>query len=111
MSNGTEQENLDAPPPISAEQREKILAIREGTRQKNWTAIGQLRTEMFALRRLYFADRVDPDAIVEQQRKVDELRRALLKSRLESRNQVEALLTPEQRTQFREARARRMRVG
>lgn len=26
MSNGTEQENLDAPPPISAEQREKILA-------------------------------------------------------------------------------------
>ncbi len=91
---------------LTDEQREKILSIREENRQKNWTAMGQLRAEMFALRRMYYADKVDANAVVEQQKKVDELRRALLKSRLESRNQVEALLTPEQRRQFREVRPR-----
>lgn len=89
---------------LSDEQRDKIQVIQEQNRQKNWTAMGQMRAEMFALRRMYYADKVDANAIVEQQKKVDEFRRAQLKSRIESRNQVEALLTPEQRKQFRQHR-------
>lgn len=89
---------------LSDEQRDKIQAIQEENRQKNWTAMGQMRSEMFALRRMYFADKVDANAVAEQQKKVDELRRQMLKSRLESRNQVEAVLTPEQRKQFRQYR-------
>ena len=77
------------------EQRDKIQLIQEENRQKNWAAMGQVRTEMFALRRMYSADKVDANAVAEQQKKVDELRRLMLKSRLESRNQVEAVLTPE----------------
>jgi len=89
---------------LSDEQRDKIQVMQEENRQKNWATMGQLRTEMFALRRMYYADKVDPNAVAEQQKKVDELRRQMLKSRLESRNRVEALLTPEQRKQFRQYR-------
>jgi Spy/CpxP family protein refolding chaperone len=63
-----------------------------------------MRSEMFKLRRLYYADNADANAVVEQQKKVDELRRQMLKSRLEGRKQVEAVLTPEQREQFRQYR-------
>ena len=96
---------------LSDEQRDKIQVMQEENRQKNWTAMGQLRTEMFALRRMYYADKVDPNAVAEQQKKVDELQRQMLKSRLESRNQVEAVLTPEQRKQFRQYRPWWMQEG
>ncbi len=96
---------------LTDEQREKIRAIQEGNRQKNWTSMGQLRSEMFALRRLYYAEKVDANAVTEQQRKVDDLRRLMLKSRLESHNQVEAVLTPEQRKQFRQFRPQWLQDG
>lgn len=96
---------------LSDEQRDKIQLIQEENRQKNWAAMGQVRTEMFALRRMYSADKVDANAVAEQQKKVDELRRQMLKSRLESRNQVEAVLTPEQRKQFRQYRPWWMHEG
>ena len=89
---------------LSDEQRTKIDAIREENRQKNWSAMGQMRTEMFKLRGMYNAEKLDADAIADQQRKVDELRRQMLKSRIESQNQVESVLTPEQRKQFRQLR-------
>ena len=96
---------------LSDEQRDRIQVMQEENRQKNWTAMGQLRTDMFALRRMYYADKVDANAVAEQQKKVDELRREMLKSRLESRNRVEALLTPEQRKQFRQYRPWWMQEG
>ncbi len=98
-------------PTLTDEQREKILAIQEDNRQKNWTAMGQLRSEMFALRRMYNADKMDANAVAEQHKKVDELRRQMLKSRLESHNQVEAVLTPEQRKQFRQYRPQWLQEG
>jgi Spy/CpxP family protein refolding chaperone len=51
---------------------------------------------------MYNADSVDPQAFAEQQKKVDDLRREMIVSRLETRKQVEAVLTPEQRKQFRQ---------
>jgi Spy/CpxP family protein refolding chaperone len=64
--------------------------------------MGQMRSEMFKLRLMYYAENADANAVVDQQKKVDELRRQMLKSRLEAHKQVEAVLTPEQRKQFRE---------
>lgn len=96
---------------LTDEQRDNIQLMQEENRQKNWATMGQLRTEMFALRRMYSADKVDPNAVAEQQKKVDELRRQMLKSRLESRNRVESLLTPEQRKQFRQYRPWWMQEG
>ena len=48
------------------------------------------------------AETVDSKAVVEQQKKVDEVRREMLASHLEMRKQAEAILTPEQKKQLRQ---------
>ena len=60
------------------------------------------RTEQHKLRSLYGAEKLDAGKMAEQQKKVDELRRGLLKSRVEAHNQMAAVLTPEQRKQLRQ---------
>jgi Spy/CpxP family protein refolding chaperone len=87
---------------LTDEQRQKVLALQEEHRTKNWAAMGEVRAEQFKLRSLYGADKVDADKVAEQQKKVDELRRALLKSRVEAHNQMAAVLTPEQRKLLRQ---------
>jgi len=86
---------------LSDEQREKVLSLQEDSRRKNWDTMGQMRAEMFKLRGMYYADKLDPKAYADQQKKVDDLRRQMLASRIEARNQIEKVLTPEQRKQFR----------
>jgi Spy/CpxP family protein refolding chaperone len=88
---------------LSSEQRDKIAAIQEENRRKNWDAMGQMRAEQFKLRQMFNADKIDSNAVAEQQKKVDELRRQMLKSRVDARNQIAAILTPEQRKQFRQS--------
>lgn len=87
---------------LSGDQSEKIAAIQEENRRKNWDAMGQMRAEQFKLRQMFNADKIDSNAVAEQQKKVDELRRQMLKSRVDARNQVAAILTPEQRKQFKQ---------
>ena len=86
---------------LTDEQREKVARIQEENRSKNWNTMGQVRGEMFKLREMYSGDKLDSNAISEQQRKVDELRRQMLKANIETRNQVAAIFTPEQRQHFR----------
>jgi Spy/CpxP family protein refolding chaperone len=87
---------------LQDEQRQKIVAIHEEARSKNWGTMGQLRSAQFKLRQMYDGDKVDAKAATEQQKEVDELRRQLQQSRIETHNQVLALLTPEQRKQVRQ---------
>lgn len=87
---------------LTDEQRDKLATIREQHRQKNWGTMGQVQAEQFKLRQMYSAEKVDSAAILEQQKKVDELRRQMLKSRAEAHNQIAAVLTPEQRKQLRQ---------
>ena len=87
---------------LSSEQREKIAAVQEENRKANWNTMGQMRSEQFKLRQMYNGEKVDPAAVADQQKKVDELRRQMLKSHVEARNQISAILTPEQRKQFRQ---------
>jgi len=89
---------------LTPEQSDKIAAIQEENRRKNWDTMGQMRSEMFKLQRMYNSDNVDPKAFSEQQKKVDDLRRQMITSHLESRKQVESVLTPEQRKQFKQLR-------
>jgi Spy/CpxP family protein refolding chaperone len=64
--------------------------------------MSSMRSEMFKLRRMYNAESVDSKALLEQQKKVDDLRRQVLASRLDMRKQMESVLTPEQRKQLRQ---------
>ncbi len=86
---------------LTDEQQQKISKILEDSRSKNWNTMGQLRSEQYKLGQMYYADKVDPNAVADQQKKVDDLRRQMVKSHAETRNQIGALLTPEQRQRFR----------
>ena len=87
---------------LTDEQRDKVFAIQEEHRKKNWAAMGEVRSEQFKLRSLYRGDQLDADKIAEQQKKVDALRQQMLRSRVEAHNQIAAVLTPEQRKQLRQ---------
>ena len=87
---------------LSDEQREKVLAIQEEHRKKNWSAMGEVRSEQFKLRNMARGEKLDADKLVEQQKKVDALRQQMFKSRVEAHNQIAAVLTPEQRKQLRQ---------
>jgi Spy/CpxP family protein refolding chaperone len=87
---------------LSDEQREKVFAIQEESRTKNWAVMGEMRSEQYKLRSLYRGDKLDANKIAEQQKKVDGLRQQMLKSRVETHNQIAAVLTPEQRKLLRQ---------
>jgi len=87
---------------LTQEQSAKIAAIREENRRKNWGTMGEMRGEMFKLRQMYSTGNEDSNAVLEQHKKVDELRRQMIASHLEARKQVESVLTPEQRKQLRQ---------
>jgi len=82
---------------LTPDQRDKIDNIVEEAQKKNWNTMGQMRSEMFKLHRLYRSDKLDANVIDDQQKKIDELRRQMLRSRIETHNQIDAILTPEQR--------------
>jgi len=87
---------------LTDEQREKVFAIQEEHRKKNWTVMGEMRAEQFKLRNMARGEKLDADKLVEQQKKVDGLRQQMFKSRVEAHNQIAAVLTPEQRKQLRQ---------
>ena len=87
---------------LSNDQEDKLFALHEQMRAKNFGTMGKLHSEQFKLHKLMKADSVDSKAVVEQQKKVDEVRREMLATHLEMRKQVEAVLTPEQRKQLRQ---------
>jgi Spy/CpxP family protein refolding chaperone len=89
---------------LNDEQQKKIFDLQEQNRRKNFDTMSKMRAETFQLRRLFNADKIDEKAVLEQQKKVDELRRQLLASRLEMHQQMESVLTPEQRKELREFR-------
>src|SRR6185436_2094261 len=87
---------------LTDDQQDKIFAIQEQQRTKNFGTMTKLRSEAFKLQRMANADNPDSKAVVEQQKKVDDLRREMLAARLEARKEVQKVLTPEQRKQFRQ---------
>lgn len=94
---------------LNDEQHAQVERIMEDTRRANWTLIGQLMSERFALRNLMRMDKLQPDAIVEQKKRIDDMSRQLLKARLEARNRIVAILNPEQQQVFRSLPIRGMR--
>ena len=87
---------------LTNEQEDKLFALHEQMRTKNFATMSKMHTEQFKMRRLMKADAVDSKAVLEQQKKIDDVRREMFATHLEMRKQVEALLTPEQRKQFRQ---------
>jgi Spy/CpxP family protein refolding chaperone len=89
---------------LTAEQKQKIHALLEAARKEQESLEERLRAEFKELRGLLEKETPDEQAVLRQADKIGELRTAQHKSKLRTRLQVQAQLTPEQRAKLREAR-------
>lgn len=81
-------------------QRSKIAQIRDNVRKKNWPLMGQMMDEQSQLQQLYATETPDPKKVGEAYSKLSELRRQMIENSVEARNQMLAVLTPEQRKEL-----------
>lgn len=89
---------------LSADQMSKIDKIRDETRKKHWDLMGKMMDEGVRLRELRNAEKPDPAVIGKQYAKIQDLRRQMLEQSIDAENHMEALLTKEQKDQFRKMR-------
>jgi Spy/CpxP family protein refolding chaperone len=96
---------------LTDEQRAKIARIFEDVRKKNWDTMGKVMDESATLRDLYNAPTHDPAAIGRQTVKIAELKRPIIESMVTAHDQIEALLTIEQKDRLRDFEHGRMMYG
>lgn len=89
---------------LSADQMSKIDKIRDEIRKKHWDLMGKMMDEGVRLRELRNAEQPDPAVIGKQYAKIQDLRRQMLEQSIDAENRMEALLTKEQKDQFRKMR-------
>ena len=86
---------------LTDQQRAKIARIFEDVRKKNWDAMGKVMDGSATLRDLYSAPTHDPAAIGRQTVRIAELKRPIIESMVTAHDQIEALLTTEQKDRLR----------
>lgn len=89
---------------LTDQQRSKIDQIQDDTRKKNWAVMGRLLDEQSRMRDLTYAEKPDPEAIGKQSMKIADLQRQMLEAGVDARNQIDAVLTKEQKTQLQKYR-------
>ncbi len=87
---------------LSSEQRGKISKLIEKLKHDNWATMGTIMDDAGVLRDLYHADRRDSVAIDQTYQKIFDLKRKMIKSALDTENEIEDLLTPDQLNQLRD---------
>jgi len=89
---------------LSDAQRSKINQIQDAERRQHWETMGKIMDEQAKLRDLYLADKRDTQAILKVQDRVNQYQRKMLELHLNTENQIEAVLPPEQREQLKSFR-------
>jgi Spy/CpxP family protein refolding chaperone len=87
---------------LSDAQRAKLNGIRADMRQKQQVLGKQMRSERTKLQELYEADKPDRAAIRSQQRKILGIQRQMMDNWMAAQNQMDDLLTDEQRDELRD---------
>ena len=91
---------------LSADQRARISKLSDQLNHDNWAKQRMINDESAKLRDLYEADKRDPAAIGEEYSKIFDLKRQMIEAYLATENQIEDVLTPEQRDQLKSMRNR-----
>jgi Spy/CpxP family protein refolding chaperone len=89
---------------LSDEQRTKINHLLDEHRKQDWEVMGKIMDEEATLRDLYASETPDPKQVGAQYAVIAKLRQQLVESNVETSNRVQALLTPEQKSQYRQGR-------
>ena len=87
---------------LTDEQRGKITKLIDKLQHDNWNTMGMIMDDSGVLRDLYHADRRDPVAIDATYQKIFDLKRKMIKSALDTENEIEDLLTADQLKQLRD---------
>lgn len=87
---------------LSAEQRSKIAGIWNGSINKAWPIMGQLREQYFQFARLMNVENPDRVAVNKAYARISDLRKQLLDIRLDARQQMMGVLTADQRKELQQ---------
>ncbi len=91
------QSNLGSYSNLSTEQRGKIAKIRDDARHKQWALMGKIQDEQAQMNEQYYSDNHDDAALSKSYRTISDLRYQMFEGSLNTRKQIEAILTKEQR--------------
>jgi Spy/CpxP family protein refolding chaperone len=86
---------------LTDQQIERISVIREHARDAQWDLSTRVREEQWQLMKLLRADNPDPAEVGKQYAAISDLSRQMLEQSVDSRNQIDAILTQEQRIDLR----------
>jgi Spy/CpxP family protein refolding chaperone len=87
---------------LTADQKKKIDALMAQQREQHWSIMRALSDDNAKLRTLYAADPLDATAIGKVYDDIFKNQRAMIDSGIKARNQIYAMLTPEQKNQLKQ---------
>lgn len=90
---------------LSTEQRTKVNAIQDSLRKQQWTLQGKINDEEARLRDLYLVDQPDPKRVGQAYDTIFDLRRQMIEAQVLAQNQMQNILTAEQRNQIKQFRS------
>lgn len=87
---------------LSDDQKSRIAKIRKAARTKHLTLMNEMMDAQDKIQELYDAEKQDSAAINKQYKVIEDLRRQMVDSSVETHNQISDILTKEQRDKLRE---------
>lgn len=87
---------------LTDDQRKAINKIMDDQQKAQYDAYGKIMQQNSKLRDLYSQDKWDANAITGAYDQIQKQRLAMLRSRIDARNKIYDVLTPQQRQQFRQ---------
>jgi len=87
---------------LSAKQRGQIIKIYSDMHEKHWAMMQAMHQNAAELHKLYAQDPRDPKAIGKVYGQIFDMQRQMIEDGITTQNQVNAILTKEQREQLRE---------
>jgi len=85
---------------LSDEQRDKILAIERAASSKRWELMGRMREQGLRMHESEATGKLDDEALRKNYQAMSEAHKAMFEASLQTRKDILAVLTPEQREQL-----------
>jgi Spy/CpxP family protein refolding chaperone len=86
---------------LTDEQRKNVNKLLDGQQKVHHNAMGKIMEQNSRLRDLYSQEKWDANAIAAAYDEISKQRSVMIRSRIDTRNKIYDLLTPQQRQQFR----------
>jgi Spy/CpxP family protein refolding chaperone len=82
---------------LTSEQRGKIAKIQDGVRRKHWDLMGKMQDEQSQMNEQFSSDKRDNAALSKSYQRMSDMRREMFDLSLNAQDQIDAVLTKEQR--------------